>query len=751
MTTNPHLSIIIPAYKEEGRITNMLAALASLIPTLPYPVEVIVVDDGSPDNTVETIERYTSRRAMDYLRVIRLHLNRGKGFAVKTGMRAARGLYVLFADADNSTDIRRHLPSFMEAAHQGADVVIASIEVPGAQAQQENGAHRSFLHHVSRALINFFAAPGISDTQRGFKLFSRRAVHAIVPHQTLDRFGFDFEILAIALRRQLRILELPVVWKNPSGSTVRLRDYFRTFADLLKVAVNKARGLYGGSSEEEYLMHFDSFDQQKKGKGFTYKGKEFVHHTDLHHSATALYTLTYSQKILMSFMTAVVLFALVVNWHFSLLVIFSGLTFLYFGDLLFNAFLIYRGVAVAPEVIVPREAVESLDESTLPTYTIFCPLYKEWQVVDQFVAAMRELDYPPEKLQIMLLLEENDEETIRYVQNANLPGHVETVIVPHSNPKTKPKAMNYGMQHVRGEYLVIFDAEDRPESDQLKKAVRAFETLSEKTVCVQAKLNFYNPRQNLLTKLFTAEYSLWFDLVLPGLQSIRAPLPLGGTSNHFKVSALRELCGWDAFNVTEDCDLGIRLAKLGYRTAVMESTTHEEANSHVGNWYSQRSRWIKGYLQTYFVHMRHTREFLQSNGIRDYLAFQAIVGGKILSMFVNPIMWLTTIVYFLFRAQTSTFIESLFPGPVLYIGVFSLLVGNFMYLYYYMVACAKRGQYDLIKYAFLVPFYWLLMSAAAWRAFYEIIVKPHYWAKTVHGLHLGHGLSAAAPLQPAQS
>jgi cellulose synthase/poly-beta-1,6-N-acetylglucosamine synthase-like glycosyltransferase/glycosyltransferase involved in cell wall biosynthesis/O-antigen/teichoic acid export membrane protein/peptidoglycan/xylan/chitin deacetylase (PgdA/CDA1 family) len=491
-----------------------------------------------------------------------------------------------------------------------------------------------------------------------------------------------------------------------------------------------------------HLVLFDPAIEAEKGKGFTYKGKEFVHHNDLHHSETALYSLVSRQKIALLGILVLAVILFVINWHATLVVIFSGITILYFLDLIFNGFVIFRSFRKNPEIKISKQELAEITDAELPTYTIFCPLYKEWRVVPQFAKAMMELDYPVDKLQIIFLLEANDTETIQKVGEANLPKHFETVIVPHSHPKTKPKAMNYGLQYVRGDFVVIYDAEDIPEKDQLKKAIIAFERASKNTVCVQAKLNFYNVRQNTLTKLFTAEYSLWFDLVLPGLQSLNAPLPLGGTSNHFRTESLRKLNGWDAFNVTEDCDLGMRLAKHGFRTAIVESTTYEEANSRIMNWYNQRSRWIKGYIQTYIVHMRNPGIFLENGNIKDFFIFQIIVGGKILSMFINPLMWIITLIYFAFRAKTGLFIESLFPGPILYIGVTSFIAGNFLYLYYYMVGCTKRGHDHLVKYIFLVPFYWLGMSIAAWKGAYEVIVKPHYWAKTVHGLHLA-GASAA--------
>jgi cellulose synthase/poly-beta-1,6-N-acetylglucosamine synthase-like glycosyltransferase len=225
--------------------------------------------------------------------------------------------------------------------------------------------------------------------------------------------------------------------------------------------------------------------------------------------------------------------------------------------------------------------------------------------------------------------------------------------------------------------------------------------------------------------------------MLTGMQQINAPIPLGGTSNHFKTSALLELGGWDAFNVTEDADLGIRLVKQGYKTQILDSTTLEEANSNLKNWFWQRSRWIKGYIQTYLVHTRDLKAFrTEKKWNLNAVKFQLIIGGKVLSMLINPIMWLLTISYFALRPIVGPTIQSLFPMTVLYIGVVSLIFGNFLYMYYYMVGCARRQHYGLIKYALFIPLYWLAMSAAAYYGLIEFMYKPHHWRKTKHGLHL---------------
>lgn len=469
---------------------------------------------------------------------------------------------------------------------------------------------------------------------------------------------------------------------------------------------------------------------------FSYEGHDYIHYSSLAPDETAFFSLSATQKHIILYAFFLFSCALAIDWHRSIIIIFSVITTIYFVDLLFNLALIYLSFSKEPEITITKKTIRSIPEKDWPMYTVFCPLYNEVRVLSQFINAMKQLDYPKEKLQVMLLLEEDDAETIKKIRAMKLPKNIDTVIVPQSKPKTKPKALNYGLLHAKGKYCVIYDAEDIPEKEQLKKAVLAFSRLGNEFVCIQAKLNFYNPHQNLLTKAFTSEYSLWFDLVLTGLQSIHAPIPLGGTSNHFRIKDIKLLKGWDSFNVTEDCDLGMRLVKRGYRTAVINSITLEEANSATSNWFGQRTRWIKGYMQTYFIHMRKPKDFIGEWKRPHVITFQLVVGGKVLSMFINPMMWCLTVCYFLFRAHIGVFIESFFPAPILYMGVFSLLFGNFLYMYYYMLGCAKHGHYELVKYAFLVPFYWLAMSVAAWTAVYEFIKKPHYWSKTKHGLHL---------------
>jgi cellulose synthase/poly-beta-1,6-N-acetylglucosamine synthase-like glycosyltransferase len=315
------------------------------------------------------------------------------------------------------------------------------------------------------------------------------------------------------------------------------------------------------------------------------------------------------------------------------------------------------------EECIDEETIARLKDVEWPTYTILCPLYKEAPVVAQFVQAIKQIDYPVENLQILLLTEANDPETREALFRLDLPAHFSIVTVPPGTPQTKPRACNYGLVQATGEYIVIYDAEDIMDPLQLKRAVLAFANHGPEIVCVQAKLNFYNLTQNLLTRWFTAEYSSWYDLILPGLQRLRLPLPLGGTSNHFRSEVLRALGGWDAFNVTEDCDLGLRLSRYQLDTIVLDSTTYEEANSQFKGWIRQRSRWIKGYAQTYLVHMRHPLRMLRKGQYRQFISLQLLIAGKIISLFLNPFLWLMVAAFFLFRPWVETFYHQIFRPP----------------------------------------------------------------------------------------
>jgi len=381
---------------------------------------------------------------------------------------------------------------------------------------------------------------------------------------------------------------------------------------------------------------------------------------------------------------------------------------------------------------VTEEELKDLDPKTLPVYTILLPVYKETEIIETLITAINKLDYPEDKLDVMLLVEEGDEETLAAAKRARPPASWRFITIPDCLPKTKPKAMNYGLHFARGKYLTIYDAEDIPDPDQLKKAVISFRKQSDDYVCFQAALNYYNRYENFLTRMFTLEYSYWFDCFIPGLYKLGMPLPLGGTSNHFDVRKLKQLGGWDPFNVTEDADLGMRASAKGYKVGVIDSTTYEEANSKLSNWIRQRSRWVKGYMQTFLVHNRHPIQALRNMGMKQWFGYNLLIGGTVVSFLVSPLLWVLFFYWLLLRGDVF---DAYFYLPFLMeFATFNLIFGNIAVIVLSLLSALPRKYYQLLLWALLSPIYWLLQSVGAYKALWQLITKPSYWEKTEHGI-----------------
>lgn len=400
-------------------------------------------------------------------------------------------------------------------------------------------------------------------------------------------------------------------------------------------------------------------------------------------------------------------------------------------SIMFKLFLALMGSRFEMHQAVTREEVRNVVDDDLPIYTIQLPVYKEDKLIKKLIWNLQSLDYPREKLDIKLLIEEDDSKTLNAVRDLNFPAIFDVVVVPFHMPKTKPKACNYGLYFSRGKYLTIYDAEDIPDTDQLKKVITLFEKLPAHYICIQCALNYFNRNENFLTRMFTLEYSYWFDYMLPGLDTLDIPIPLGGTSNHFKLDKLLELGGWDPFNVTEDADLGLRAYSKGYKVSIVNSTTYEEANNEPFNWIRQRSRWIKGYMQTYLVHMRNPIKLIKKVGIKGFLGFNFFIGATPLTFLIYPVL---LFIFFTYVVFDFSFIARIFPNWVLFIAIFNLLIGNVLMVYINMMAVFKRRFYELILFSLANPVYWIMHSISAYKGLYQLIVNPFFWEKTNHGL-----------------
>lgn len=478
---------------------------------------------------------------------------------------------------------------------------------------------------------------------------------------------------------------------------------------------------------------------------------KFYYESDLHASTTTLYertpensaqrVLTRGQKVVLLAVAICIAVAFLISWITTLIVLNCILLTFYILTSLYKLYLVQVGWSENRTSGLNGNSIPEFDERELPIYTILVPLYREVALLPQIRRGIGALDWPRSKLDVRLLLEEDDTETIAAARKAQLPAYVTFVIVPKGGPRGKPKACNYGLRHARGEYVVIYDAEDIPEPNQLRRAYAMWRSGGTDLACIQCRLNFYNPYQNLMTRWFTAEYSMWFDLTLPGLRRLGTPIPLGGTSNHFRRDVLELLGAWDPYNVTEDADLGLRLFKLGLRTGVLESTTYEEANPAVGNWIRQRSRWTKGFAQTWLVHMRHPIDLWNALGWQGFWGFQLVLGGTVLSLLLNPIYWGLTVLWFVTRWEI---LPRLFPTAIYIPAFLALVFGNYVFVYLAMTGAVYRGYFRLVKYTFFSSLYWILMSIAAWKGVLQLISRPHYWEKTEHGLATEFATEGAA-------
>jgi len=407
-------------------------------------------------------------------------------------------------------------------------------------------------------------------------------------------------------------------------------------------------------------------------------------------------------------------------------------TAMYTATLIYRMLLIRRGLKGSHLVQVSDQDALAIPADQLPVYSVLVPAYREPGVIGKIIAAISQLDYPADKLDVRLLLEADDEETIAAARTSVGSAPITIVLVPAAEPRTKPKACNFGLQSATGELVTIFDAEDRPEPLQLRRAVLALQRLGDGFACVQARLGYFNATQNMITRWFTIEYGTWFRFLLPGLVSVGAPIPLGGTSNHFRTPLLRALQAWDPYNVTEDADLGIRLARLGYSVGVLDSMTEEEANSDFVNWIKQRSRWYKGYLQTWLVHMRRPVDVHRELGWRGAFGLHLFVLGTPLTALINPLFWGLAILWFV---QKPSGVAALFPPAVYYVALTCFVFGNAAVIYVNVLTTQVINQPNLLKAGLLVPAYWVMMSIAAVKAAFQLIFKPSYWEKTSHGLN----------------
>lgn len=379
----------------------------------------------------------------------------------------------------------------------------------------------------------------------------------------------------------------------------------------------------------------------------------------------------------------------------------------------------------------------------LPVVSLLVPLNRETEVLRLLVERLARIDYPPELLDICLILESEDDATRAALGTVRLPPGTQVIIVPPGPLQTKPRALNFALPFARGSVIGIYDAEDAPDPDQIARVVAHLAAAPPDVACVQARLEFYNAERNWLTRCFALDYAAWFGVLLPGLQSLGAVIPLGGTSVFFRRAALEAVGAWDAYNVTEDADLGLRLARRGWRCLLVDSATAEEAVSQTWPWVRQRSRWQKGFILTWVSHLRDPARMWAELGPWRFLGVQVLFLGGILAALTAPVLWglLATLL-----GLPLPGLSSLPPAGLWAIGAL-LLLAQTLFLASSVLAANRPGLRHLIPWAITLNFYYALATVAVYKALLEIALRPFWWDKTDHD---GAGNAPARALTAAR-
>ncbi|MDB4977892.1 MAG: hypothetical protein JWM56_78 [Candidatus Peribacteria bacterium] len=709
------VSIVVPVFNERETLPLLLSRLQRTMAHTNYHVEIIIVDDHSNDGTREFLQNHTNTNSVH---VLRKRGKRGKSYSLIEGFRRAKGDVIAMIDGDLQYPPEA-IPAMVRTL-QKVDIVVAK------RMRFKTSRLRNTLSYLFRLVFGRILLGLNVDVQSGLKVFRKEILDTV--ELKTSAWGFDYQFLYKARRMGYTVGEKEIIFEERKFG----HSHVKTISTALELAWGalRLRLSYIPRDLFAFLYYPHASEHEVKNEHNT---TDYLFLPDIQSSKKHIYKETVSLAVVSLLIMSAIIGALSYVLRSSPLVILSGiLSVVYLGLIGFKLYVVHQSLN-RKLLSFSRRDVAAIKDEDLPLYTILIPLYKEAEVIPQIVKAMTSIDYPTDKLEILITVEEYDHETIDAIRQANMPPHFRMLTLPDVQPKSKPKALNVAFSHTHGEFFVIYDAEIIPDADQLKKAYLAFRK-DRSLACVQTRLDHYNLNQNWITKLFNAEFSFYYDLFLPGLQKLGYPLPLSGHSTHFRRQVLADIGLWDPYNMTEDCDVGIRLARKGYKTEILDSLSQEEATCTFDSWVKQRSRWMKGFIQTAIVHLRHPVRFKNELGSwKNFGAFLLIVPGSVVMNVLNLFYWGLLVLWF---TTHSPVIQLLFPRFILYFSLLSFVLGNFMFTYLNLIGSYKRKRFSMVKYSLLSFVYWLMLAYAGIRATIQLFTSPHRWEKTTHGTHL---------------
>ncbi|HLD03235.1 MAG TPA: glycosyltransferase, partial [Candidatus Dojkabacteria bacterium] len=467
------VSIIIPTFNEKDNVKDLLVTIHQAFAGNSEAYEVIVIDDYSTDGTWELLN---GEKPKYPLRIFKKDGPKGKAYSLFQGFNQSNGEYLVMIDADLQYPPEA-IPEMISKL-KTYDVVVANRK------HYMSSLPRKVLSKCFNFLFSRMLHGIKSDAQSGLKAF-RRTVLTTIQFTPKSPWTFDLEFLIRAKEAGFTICNQDINFyrrKNGKSKINTISASFEIGINALTIKIKKFEPQHIPAKQANSML----------GAGIGYKRKKYITHTTLPHQQSAIKGLSIWQKTTILGILTVVSLGLFINTLTTAIIITAIISIIYFLDLLFNMFLIFKTLHSPAEITFDREKLGLIQNEHLPVYSILCPLYKEANVLPHFLSAIDKLDWPKDKLDVILLLEADDKESIEKVSQIQMPFYVRVLIVPDSQPKTKPKACNFGLAHARGEYLVIYDAEDIPDPLQLKKAYTAFQQVSENVFCLQAKLNYHN-------------------------------------------------------------------------------------------------------------------------------------------------------------------------------------------------------------------------------------------------------------------
>lgn len=377
----------------------------------------------------------------------------------------------------------------------------------------------------------------------------------------------------------------------------------------------------------------------------------------------------------------------------------------------------------------PRQMLRAAPAG-LPTISLFLPLYHEDNIAPMLLERIDALDYPRDRLEVWLIMECDDRVTAQAISRVKLPAWAHVLTVAPGEVQTKPRAMNVALDFCRGSIVGVYDAEDAPDPDQLRRVAARFAAAKPNVAALQGRLSFYNTRASWLTRCFSIDYAAWFWMILPAIGRLGWPIPLGGTTIFMRRDALESVGGWDAHNVTEDADLGLRLARAGWRTELIDSVTLEEATARPRAWIKQRSRWQKGYAITWAAHMRHPLRLIRDLGPWGFVGVQVLFLGSLAGAALAPLLW----PFWLLLAMAPAPYAPALPTGAMWIVHLGLGLTLAVQAAGLVIALSRQRRLALVRWLPAMMLYYPLATISLGKAVAELVTRPFYWDKTVHGV-----------------